>query len=105
VCCVFCTLCRTTNHLYHQLSLSLSLFVFVFSTLGGGGGGGGGGRGLEKVIILDCPGIMISREKNCIFLFAYWKNQKKTHTQSSQCMAETIATHPPTHPPTNNSKP
>jgi hypothetical protein len=55
---------------------------------------------LEKVIILDSPGIMISREKNCIFLFAYWKNQKKTHTQSSQCMAETIATHPPTHPQT-----
>jgi hypothetical protein len=40
---------------------------------------------------------VISREKNCIFPFAYWKNQKKTHTQSSQCMAETIATHSPTH--------
>jgi len=59
---------------------------------------------VEKVIILDSPEIMISREKICIFLFAYWKNQKKTHTQSSQCMAETI-THPPNHPPANNSKP
>ncbi len=76
----------------------LSFSLFVFYTLGGGGGGGGGGgRGLEKVIILDSPGIVISREKNCIFPFAYWKNQKKTHTQSSQCMAETIATHSPTH--------
>jgi hypothetical protein len=59
---------------------------------------------VEKVIILDSPGIMISREKICTFLFAYWKIQKKTHTQSSQCMAETI-TLPPTHPPANNSKP
>jgi hypothetical protein len=30
VCCVFCTLCRTTNHLYHQLSLFLSLCLLHF---------------------------------------------------------------------------
>jgi hypothetical protein len=77
----------------------LSLSLFVFSTLGGGGDGGGGGGECHH------PGFCwdhdLKGKKLHLFLIAYWKNQKKTHTQSSQCMAETI----PTHPPTNNSKP
>jgi hypothetical protein len=37
---------------------------------------------VEKVIILDSPGIVISREKTCIFLIAYWEESgKDTHPE------------------------